>query len=198
MSRRRTSQARAADKVEPAGSGTLAKAPTPPQSPNPAKGDDRLNHAAGGAVAEGREHEAVANARHRLELQKQAVGERHPEYATGLNQLALLLIMHGDPDRAEPLLTQALEIRKDALGENHPDYATNLSSLAGLLWARGDLDGAEPLLRQALEIRWEVLGSSHPKSVASLNSLEQLLRAKQDWEGIERLSSGRAQGSAGA
>lgn len=153
-----------------------------------------MNHAAVGTVAEGREHEAVANARQRLETQRKAVGERHPDYATALNQLALLLIMHGDPDRAEPLLRESLTIRKDVLGERHPDYATNLSSLAGLLWARGDLDGAEPLLRRALEVRWEVLGSSHPKSVASLNSLEQLLRAKQDWAAIERLSSETAGG----
>src|SRR4051794_30443156 len=130
MSRRRTSQARKVGPSQPAGSGAFVKAPSTPQSPNNPKGDDRLNHAAGGAVAEGREHEAVANARHRLELQRQAVGERHPEYATGLNQLALLLIMHGDPDRAEPLLREALAIRKDVLGERHPDYATNLSSLA--------------------------------------------------------------------
>src|SRR5207253_1571755 len=90
------------------------------------------------------------------------------------------MIMHGDPDEAEPLLRQALEIRKGALGESHPDYATNLSSLAGLLWARGDLDGAEPMLRQALDIRWSVLGAGHPKPVASMNSLEQLLQMKQD------------------
>ena len=87
------------------------------------------------------------------------VGEHHPDYASALIQLALLLIMHGDPTEAEPLLRQALEVRKETLGDRHPDYATCLSSLAGLLWARGDLNGAEPLLQQALEIRrggsWE-------------------------------------------
>ncbi|WP_254053285.1 tetratricopeptide repeat protein [Singulisphaera sp. GP187] len=133
-----------------------------------------------------RENEAVVSARERLALQKQAIGEHHPDYATGLNQLAMLLIMHGDPDRAEPLLRQALEIRREVLGEKHADFATNLSSLAGLFWARGDLDGAEPLMRQALDIRWDVLGSNHPKTTTTLNSLEQLLRAKQDWEGVDR------------
>ena len=127
---------------------------------------------------ESREHEAVANARQRLELQKSVIGERHPEYATGLNQLALLMIMHGDPASAEPLLRQALMIRKEVLGERHPDYATNLSSLAGLLWARGDLAAAEPLLRQAMEVRRDVLGPAHPKTVVSQNSLEMLIRAR--------------------
>ncbi|WP_161625829.1 tetratricopeptide repeat protein [Singulisphaera acidiphila] len=136
------------------------------------------------------ENEAVVSARQRLALQKEAVGEHHPDYATGLNQLAMLLIMHGDPDGSEPMLRQALEIRKEALGERHPDFATNLSSLAGLLWARGDLDGAEPLMRQALDIRWDVLGSNHAKTKTTLNSLEQLLRAKEDWEGVDRLAAG--------
>jgi tetratricopeptide (TPR) repeat protein len=132
----------------------------------------------------------VAKARHRLEIQRSALGDRHPDYATGLNQLALLMIMHGDPEEAEPLLRQALDIRKGALGELHPDYATNLSSLAGLLWARGDLDRAEPLLRQALDIRWQVLGADHAKTTASLSSLDQLLQMKRDLSGHEQRPKG--------
>jgi hypothetical protein len=113
-------------------------------------------------------------------MQRSLHGERHPDYATSLNQLALLLIMHGTPDEAEPLLHQALAIRKETLGEDHPDYATCLSSLAGLLWARGDTVAAEPLLRQAHEIRCRVLGSDHPRSVASRSCLEQFLRMKAE------------------
>ncbi|MFO0907811.1 MAG: tetratricopeptide repeat protein [Isosphaeraceae bacterium] len=126
-----------------------------------------------------REGDALVNARHRIALLAETVGTRHPEYATGLNQLALLLIMQGDPAAAEPYLREALDVRRDALGESHPDYATNLSSLGGLLWARGAVDEAEPLLRRAAEIRMSTLGASHPKTVVSLNSLEQLLQARE-------------------
>ncbi len=127
-----------------------------------------------------RESEAVVNARSRLALVGETQGRRHPDYATALNQLALLLIMQGEPGSAEPLLREALDVRLAALGWNHPDYATNLSSLGGLLWARGDLDEAEPLLRQAADIRCSTLGRSHPKTVVSLKSLEQLLKAKSE------------------
>jgi hypothetical protein len=113
-------------------------------------------------------------------MQRSLHGERHPDYATSLNQLALLLIMHGTPDEAEPLLHRALAIRKETLGEDHPDYATCLSSLAGLLWARGDTAAAEPLLRQAHEIRCRVLGNDHPRSIASRSCLEQFLRMKAE------------------
>lgn len=130
---------------------------------------------------------AVANARQRLLEVQAAVGTKHADYASALIQLALLLIMHGDPTEAEPLLREALEIRRETLGERHPDYATCLSSLAGLLWARGDLDAAEPLLRRALAIRSQVLGERHPKSIVSQNSLDQLLQAKKAWDSAAQL-----------
>ncbi|WP_422931125.1 tetratricopeptide repeat protein [Singulisphaera sp. PoT] len=131
-------------------------------------------------MAEAREHESLTEARRRVTQRRQAVGERHPDYATSLNQLALLLLMHGEPEEAEGLLRESLSVRLDALGERHPDYATNLSSLGGLLWARGDLDAAEPMLRQALRIREEVLGEGHSKTVASRQSLGQLVFARQE------------------
>jgi Tetratricopeptide repeat len=134
-----------------------------------------LDHDTPASAGTRRESEAVVNARSRMALVAQTQGKRHPDYATALNQLALLLIMQGEPDSAEPLLREAKEIRFEALGANHPDYATNLSTLGGLLWARGELDEAERFLRQAAEIRVSTLGRSHPKSVVSLKSLEQLL-----------------------
>jgi hypothetical protein len=126
------------------------------------------------------EPEELAQARERLEILRASLGDRHPDYAGGLNHLALLLIVNDEASAAEPLLREALAIRKDASGEDHPEYANTLSSLAGLLWARGDLAGAEPLLRQALEIRWRVFGPDQPKTVASLNRLEQLLQERRD------------------
>ena len=141
-------------------------------------------------VAKGSALDAVANARQRLEEQRTALGDRHPDFASSLIQLALLLIMHNQPDEAEPLLREALDIRRESLGERHPDYATCLSSLAGLLWARGDLDGAEPMLRQALRIRQDSLGERHPKSIVILNSLEQLLLAKSAQAELVTTASG--------
>ena len=138
------------------------------------------------------ESEAVAHARERIALVVKSHGTRHPEYATALSQLALLLIMQGEPESAEPLLRQSLDVRRDTLGVRHPDFATNLSSLGGLLWARGDLDGAEPFLRQSAEIRLAALGPEHPKSVASLNSLNQLLKVRREAAAHAGLADGTA------
>ena len=122
-----------------------------------------------------------------LEIMKKALGEGHPTYATGLNNLAALYYAMGAYDRAEPLYRQALEIRKKALGEGHPDYATSLNNLALLYYAMGAYDRAEPLFRQALEIRKKALGEGHPDYAISLNSLAALYGAMGAYDRAEPL-----------
>ena len=55
-----------------------------------------------------------------LENNKQALGEKHPDYATSLNNLANLYQSTGAYAKAEPLYRQVLEINKQALGEQPP------------------------------------------------------------------------------
>ena len=80
--------------------------------------------------------------RQALEIRKKALGESHPDYATSLNNLAVLYRAMGDYARAEPLFRQALEIQKKALGESHPDYATSLNNLAEAVPVHGRLRAA--------------------------------------------------------
>ena len=81
------------------------------------------------------------------------LGERHPDTAPSLNNLAELLDEQGDYAAAKPLYEQALAIRKAVLGERHPDTAQSLNNLAALLESQGDYAAAKPLLEQALAIR---------------------------------------------
>ena len=55
-----------------------------------------------------------------LEIRKAELGDRHPDTAQGLNNLALLYDSQGRYGEAEPLYVQALEIRKAELGDRHP------------------------------------------------------------------------------
>jgi tetratricopeptide (TPR) repeat protein len=136
---------------------------------------------------EGRFREATEAARLLVDAQREEVGEDHPDYATALSNLALLLQKQGDLAGAEPLLRQVLVTRQKALGEDHPDHATSLNNLGELLTIRENLEGAEPLLRQALAIRREVLGEGHPDYAVSLNSLALLLNKRGDASGAESL-----------
>ena len=93
----------------------------------------------------GRFPEAIELATRARDLALRSYGERHPNYASSLNNLAMLYRETGDYAAAEPLFRQALEIRRAALGEGHPDYAISLNSLASLYHVMGDYAAAEPL-----------------------------------------------------
>lgn len=150
---------------------------------------ERLSYKVMRSYEEGRFREATEAARQLLDVQREELGEDHPDCATALSNLALLLQRQGDLEGAEPLLRKVLAIRKHALGESHPDYATSLNNLGELLSLSEDLDGAEPLLRQALDVRKSVLGETHPDYAVSLSSLALLLNRRGDLVGAESLLS---------
>jgi tetratricopeptide (TPR) repeat protein len=100
------------------------------------------------------------------------LGEEHPDVATSLNNLAVLLKTQGKYDEAEPLYQQSLAIKRKVcaihlvassrnhsykvLGEEHPAVATSLNDLGRLLDTQGKCDEAEPLYRRSLAIRRKV------------------------------------------
>jgi tetratricopeptide (TPR) repeat protein len=108
----------------------------------------------------------------------QVYGDEHPEVATDLNNLAVLLEAQGKYNEAEPVYRQSLVIMRMVLGEEHPDVTTSLNNLAALLNAQGKYDESIPLLRQSLGIMRKVLGEEHPAVATALNNLAELLRAQ--------------------
>jgi tetratricopeptide (TPR) repeat protein len=115
------------------------------------------------------------------------LGERHPDVATSLNNLAGLYESQGRYDAAEPLYQQALDLRRELLGERHPQVATSLNNLAGLYYAQGRYDAAEPFYHQALDLRRELLGERHPQVASSLNNLAGLYESQGRYAAAEPL-----------
>jgi tetratricopeptide (TPR) repeat protein len=136
---------------------------------------------------QGKYREAVPLAERLAEQRKLLLGEKHPDYATSLNNLALLYKEMGDYVKAEPLYNQARDIFKQALGEGHPDYASSLNNLAALYNLMGDYAKAEPLYLQARDIYKEALGEQHPSYAISLNNLAALYWAMGDFAKAEPL-----------
>src|SRR5262249_37901598 len=97
--------------------------------------------------------------------QEGGAGEKHPEYASSLNNLATLYYSMGDRKQALPLHKEALAIRKEVLGEWHSDYATSLNNLALLYQDMEDYKKALPLFQKALVIYKETQGEKHPAYV---------------------------------
>jgi tetratricopeptide (TPR) repeat protein len=122
-----------------------------------------------------------------LAIREKLLGAEHPDTATNLNNLALLLRAQGDLAGARPLCERAVAIFEKMLGPEHPNTAQSLNNLALLLQDQGDLVGARPLCERALAIRENVLGAEHPSVAQSLNNLALLLQAKGDLAGARRL-----------
>lgn len=103
------------------------------------------------------------------------LGPDHPETATSLNNLALLLRDEGDFDAARPMLERALAIRERALQPDDPETGLSLNNLAVLHQDRGDLVAARPLLERALAIKEKTLGSDDFETMLSRQNLAVLL-----------------------
>jgi CHAT domain-containing protein/tetratricopeptide (TPR) repeat protein len=120
--------------------------------------------------------EAMPLAKRSVELAKARRGERHPQYATALTNLAELLRATNRLSEAEPLYRRALAIDEKSLGSEHPNVARDLNNLAGLLQDTNRLAEAEPLYRRALAIDEKSYGPQHPDVARDLNGLAQLLQ----------------------
>ncbi|MEJ6479545.1 MAG: tetratricopeptide repeat protein, partial [Octadecabacter sp.] len=118
---------------------------------------------------------------------KSEFGDRSPEYATQLNNLAEVVRAQGRFPEAETLYREALEIGRATIGTEHPDYATNLNNLAGVVQAQGRFTEAEVLYREALEIDRTTIGMGHPDYAKHLNNLAGAVEAQGRFPEAEAL-----------
>jgi tetratricopeptide (TPR) repeat protein len=159
----------------------------PDDAPNVASWPDLLGRA--GSYFHGRAaySQALPLLCDALAIHEKALGPEHPNTATNLTNLALLLKDQGDYAGARPLYERALASFEKALGPEHLYTARSLNDLALLLQAQGDYAGARPLYERALAIREKALGPEHPSTAIVLNSLGFLLHAQGDLAGARPL-----------
>ena len=85
-----------------------------------------------------------------LEVQRETLGDRHPDTLASIGNLGTLLYTKGDHAAAEPLYREALEVQRETLGDRHPSTLISINNLGLLLQEKGDFVAAEPLYREAL------------------------------------------------
>ncbi len=117
-----------------------------------------------------------------LEISQLAFGDRHPDTAKILNNLAGLYKSMGRYESALPLYEQALKIHKSESGDQHLATARILNNLAGLYESMGRYESALPLYKQALEIHKSELGDQHLHTALSLNNLAGLYKSMGRYE----------------
>jgi len=59
-----------------------------------------------------------------LQIQKDVLGENHPDTAASYGNLGTLYDKSGEYEKAKEYYLKALQIRKDVFEENHPDTAS--------------------------------------------------------------------------
>ncbi|KPQ32078.1 MAG: TPR repeat [Phormidesmis priestleyi Ana] len=138
-------------------------------------------------ASQGRYEEAEPLYVKALEIRKAELGERHPDTARSLDNLAGLYRSHGRYGEAEPLYIKALEIRKTELGERHPDTGLGLNNLAALYESQGRCAEAELLYIEALEISKTKLGDHNPATATGLNNLAALYKSQGRYVAAEPL-----------
>ena len=57
-----------------------------------------------------------------LEVQRETLGDRHPDTLASINNLGGLLRAKGDLAAAEPLHREALKVQRETLGNRHGGY----------------------------------------------------------------------------
>ncbi|MBN2445635.1 MAG: serine/threonine protein kinase [Phycisphaerae bacterium] len=110
-----------------------------------------------------------------LELQQAQYGSEHPDVATAMVNLAMLLSDTRDYAGAEPLLRDALAMQRKMLGNDHPVVAATLLELARLLDRCGKHADAATLYREALSIHNQVFGAADEQTLEVVQRLETCL-----------------------
>jgi tetratricopeptide (TPR) repeat protein len=139
-----------------------------------------LNKASQYLVGRAEFHLAMALAGRALEIAEAKLGADHPDTATSLYCLAVVLYNQGDLDRARMLHERALAIREASLGADHLDTGLSLNDLALVVDEQGDHDRARRLHERVLRIRETHRGPDHPHTASSLNNLGIVLDAQGD------------------
>ncbi|NEQ38190.1 MAG: tetratricopeptide repeat protein, partial [Okeania sp. SIO3I5] len=122
-----------------------------------------------------------------IAIQRNTLGEKHPDVASSLDNLAGLYKKQGKYIESESVYQKALAIRQQKLGKNHPDVAASLNNLAALYKSQGRYTEAEPLIQQSLAITKEKLGDNHPGVAQSLNNLAGLYKSQGRYTEAEPL-----------
>ena len=147
----------------------MRPAPQEPQSPSTtfravAMETDctRLDAEAKVLMRRGQYDDAEKLYRRALELRQQKFGERSPEFARGLQNLAEALRATKQQVEAALLNQRAVEIQEATLGPNHPEVASTVFELGLRAHADRRYAEAEQLYQRVLDIRTRSLGAADP------------------------------------
>jgi tetratricopeptide (TPR) repeat protein len=106
-----------------------------------------------------------------LDIQRRRLGEEHPDVASTMTHLGVLLDVSGKHGEAQPLYEKALAVRRRALGDDHPETAEGYHCVAENLKVQGQSVKAQRYYEKALAIVRQVHGDNHRLTAISFNNV---------------------------
>ena len=100
--------------------------------------------------------------------------DEHPEIASNLNSLGLVLFKQEMYELAKGCFLESLRIRQLLLGEDHRDCAILFYNLATIHFELGEEDVAIKYYKETLRVERESLGADHEDTVLTLQHLGQV------------------------
>lgn len=131
----------------------------------------------------GRYQEAEKLYEEALEINRTALGEQHPSFATSLMSLGQLQLLMGKHASAETLIRRSVELKREMLGPKSPAVAAALTNLGMLHTTTGQYDAAISVLNEAIEIEKAANGQETP---GTLNALADVTQRTGNYAEAER------------
>ena len=130
------------------------------------------------------------------ELQRDALGEDHPDTLMTRRSLGGVIHHLGDLDEAERIFEAVYERQLAIHGPAHVNTITTLNSLGVRDWQAGNFERARERTEQALALARQVLGDNHRETLVAKNNLARVYRHLGREEEAEQLGLAAVAGRA--
>ena len=117
-----------------------------------------------------------------IELTKESLGEKHPDYAALLNGKGLAMDRLVKYDEAIYNLEQAKDLRQEIFGINSPEYIESVANIGGVYSDMGEFDKAATYFSEADNVAVETFGEKDPMRAYQLDNLGLFYEATGDFK----------------
>ncbi len=147
----------------------------------------RYHHILGSLYDEQADHEQAREHQEKaIAIAEAALGPRHPQVSTSVNNLGIIFRALGESATARVHFRRALELRESAYGPDHPAVAAVLANLVNAETDLGNFDEAMRVLSRTLEIRERSFGPDHLEVASTLLNIARVTYERGDYRAALR------------
>jgi len=150
-----------------------------------------INACGGVCEQQGKYDEALSCYLEYLDISKQVLGDRSPNYSLAVHNCASISFKQGKYDEAEKFYVESLDLRRQILGDKHRDTLATWIGLAYLYSCQKRYDIAEKNYIDCLDLMKQVLDTSdeimHTNYLAAINNYSILLSSQGKFREAEPL-----------